>query len=81
MTTTCANCRAEVGDAAYCPQCGHAVLSPQSAPPTPGGRPDWRTDTSERPATRAPVEPPPAVVTPGPPRYPLYADDTTDSVE
>jgi hypothetical protein len=81
MTTTCANCRAEVGDAAYCPQCGHAVLSPQSAPPTPSGRPDWRTDTSERPATRAPVEPPPAVVTPGPPRYPLYADDTTDSVE
>jgi hypothetical protein len=81
MTTTCANCRAEVGDAAYCPQCGHAVLSPQSAPPTASGRPDWRTDTSERPATRAPVEPPPAVVTPGPPRYPLYADDTTDSVE
>ena len=81
MTTTCANCRAEVGDAAYCPQCGHAVLSPQSAPPTPSGRPDWRTDTSERPATRAPVEPPPAVITPGPPRYPLYADDTTDSVE
>ena len=68
MTTTCANCRAEVGDAAYCPQCGHAVLSPQSAPPPPSGRPDWRTDTSERPATRAPVEPPPAVVTPGPPR-------------
>jgi len=81
MTTTCANCRAEVGDAAYCPQCGHAVLSPQSTPPPPSGRPDWRTDTSERPATRAPVEPPPAVVTPGPPRYPLYADDTTDSVE
>jgi hypothetical protein len=81
MTTTCANCRAEVGDAAYCPQCGHAVLSPQSAPPTPGGRPDRRSDTSERPVTRAPVEPPHAVTTPGPPRYPLYADDTTDSVE
>ena len=79
MTTTCANCRAEVGDAAYCPQCGHAVLSPQSAPTTPSDGPD--TDTSERPATRAPVEPPPAVITPGPPRYPLYADDTTDSVE
>ena len=81
MTTTCANCRAEVGDAAHCPQCGHAVLSPQSSHPTATRRPDWRTDTSERPATRAPVEPPPAVITPGPPRYPLYADDTTDSVE
>jgi hypothetical protein len=80
MTTTCANCRAEVGDAAYCPICGHAVLSPQSAPASPRG-PDWRTDTSERPSTRAPVEPAPAVVTPGPPRYPLYADATTDSVE
>lgn len=81
MTTTCANCRAEVGDAAHCPQCGHVVLSPQSSHPTATRRPDWRTDTSERPATRAPVEPPPAVITPGPPRYPLYADDTTDSVE
>ena len=70
MTTTCANCRAEVGDAAYCPQCGQPVLSPQSAP-------DWRTDTTERPAVRAPFEPPPAVTTPGPPRFPLYADQAT----
>ena len=31
MTATCANCRAEVGDAAFCPHCGQAVLSPQSA--------------------------------------------------
>ncbi len=74
MTTTCANCRAEVGDAAYCPQCGQPVLSPQSAP-------DWRTDTTERPAVRAPFEPPPAVTTPGPPRFPLYADQAGDSVE
>jgi hypothetical protein len=81
MITTCANCRAEVGDAAYCPQCGHAVLSPQATPPTPNDGPDRRTDTSARSSTRAPVEPPHAVVTPGPPRYPLYADDTTDRVE
>ena len=81
MTTTCASCGAEVGDAAACPQCGHAVLSPQSAPPPPSVRPDWRTDTAERPAVRAPVEPAPAVVTPGPPRFPLYADETADSVE
>src|SRR4051812_43044535 len=81
MITTCANCRAEVGDAAYCLQCGHAVLSPQVTRPTPNDGPDGRTDTSERPAARAPVEPPPAVVTPGPPRYPLYADDTADSVQ
>ena len=66
MTTTCANCRAEVGDAAYCPQCGHAVLSPQSAPPDlRAAEPDWRTDTSERPAARAPVEPPPRRGHPG----------------
>ena len=74
MTTTCANCRAEVGDAAYCPECGQQVLSPQSAP-------DWRTDTTERPAVRPPFEPPPAVTTPGPPRFPLYADQAGDSVE
>ena len=80
MTTTCANCRAEVGDAAYCPECGQAVLSPQSSPSS-GGRPDWRTDTFERPAERVPVEPPPAVITPGPPRFPLYADGTEDGVE
>ena len=77
MPTTCASCRAEVGDAAFCPQCGQAVLSPQSAgqtapPPTRG---DWRTDTAERAATRSPVEPAPATTTPGPVRFPLYADE------
>jgi len=83
MTTTCANCRAEVGDAAFCPQCGRAVLSPQSVDPSldlplhrsaPAPR-DSTTDTAERPAARVPVEPAPATTTPGPVRFPLYADD------
>jgi hypothetical protein len=74
--TTCARCRAEVGDAPYCPRCGQAVLSPQEpvsdAPAEPG---EWRSDTAERPAVRAPVEPAPAESTPIPARYPLFADE------
>jgi hypothetical protein len=86
--TTCARCRAEVGDAPYCPRCGQAVLSPQGAhadtstteaspeePGTSGEQGDWRTDTLERPAVRAPVEPIPAESTPTPARYPLFADE------
>ena len=74
MTTTCAHCGAEVGDASHCPRCGQAVLSPQAAlPPRDRG-----TDTAERAAVRAPVEPPPASV-PGPARFPLYADESPDS--
>ena len=46
MTTTCARCGAEVGDAAACPQCGK-VLRPSPAP-SPATF-DWRTDTAERP--------------------------------
>jgi hypothetical protein len=72
MSTTCANCGAEVGDASHCPRCGQAVLSPQAAPP------EWRTDTAERAAVRPPVEPPPASI-PGPARFPLYADESPDS--
>ncbi len=71
MTVTCANCGAEVGDAASCPACGAVVLSPQSAVQQPS---DWRTDTAERPAGRPAVEPASAS-TPMPARYPLYADD------
>ena len=78
MPTTCASCRAEVGDAAFCPQCGQAVLSPQSAgqsapPPTRG---DWRTRhgrTRSRPGV--PSNPPRPTTTPGPVRFPLYADE------
>ena len=84
--TTCARCRAEVGDAPYCPRCGQAVLSPQhvvsdepttqepqpQGPDEPG---DWRTDTLERTPVRAPVEPAPAETTPTPARYPLFADE------
>ncbi len=73
MTTTCARCGAEVGDAAACPQCGQMVLSPQSAG-------DWRTDTAERVPVRGPVEPAPAASTPGPPRFPMYADEAGESV-
>ena len=73
MTTTCANCRAEVGDAAFCPQCGRAVLSPQSADQS--GRREPLTDTAERPAVRVPVEPAPAASTPAPVRFPLYVDE------
>ena len=79
MTSTCAHCGAELGDAEYCPQCGQAVLSPQSRQRPPEGD-DWRSDTAERPAIRAPIEPAPAASTPGPPRFPLYADETTDDV-
>jgi hypothetical protein len=86
--TTCARCGAEVGDASACPQCGQKVLSPQSSDqssdqsssgwtPEP---PDWRTDTAERPAGRPPEEPQPAASTPGPPRFPLYADEAEESV-
>jgi hypothetical protein len=64
MTTTCAKCRAEVGDAEYCPRCGQAILSPQST----------GTDTAERPAVRYPVVPAPAGSMPGPARFPMYAD-------
>jgi hypothetical protein len=75
MTTTCANCSADVGDAAFCPQCGRAVLSPQSVDQSPRAPREWPTDTAERPAGRMPVEPAPAASTPGPARFPLYADD------
>jgi hypothetical protein len=75
MTTTCASCRAEVGDAAYCPQCGRAVLSPQSVDPSAPARRDPVTDTAERPPVRVPVEPAPAASMPAPVRFPLYADD------
>jgi len=93
--TTCARCRAEVGDAPYCPRCGQAVLSPQG-PHTdePTGQDpsteepeassendeegDWRTNTLERPAVRAPVEPAPAQSTPTSARYPLFADELDD---
>jgi hypothetical protein len=98
-TTTCANCRAEVGDAAFCPRCGRVVLSPQSADQSTDQSADESagqgadqpadeslgqatgvareepTDTAERPAARRSVEPAPAASTPGPARFPLYADD------
>jgi hypothetical protein len=69
--TTCAKCGADVGDAAACPQCGQVVLSPQSAEQRLD---DWRTGTAERPPVRPPIEPAPAGSMPGPPRFPLYAD-------
>jgi hypothetical protein len=88
--TTCARCRAEVGDAPYCPRCGQAVLSPQEphsdapteqAPPEEPDEPgDWRTDTLERPVVRVPVEPAPAESRPTPARYPLFADEVDDSI-
>ncbi|MEO6509414.1 MAG: hypothetical protein ABIO16_00375 [Nocardioides sp.] len=78
--TTCARCGSEVGDAAACAQCGQRVLSPQSGgrssdPPEDTAVGDWRTETAERPAVRLPVQPAPAASTPGPPRFPLYADE------
>src|SRR4051812_11351516 len=76
--TTCARCGSEVGDAAACAQCGQKVLSPQSGEDT--SVPDWRTETAERPAVRTPVEPAPATSAPGPPRFPLYADEAEESV-
>ena len=44
MPTTCATCRAEVGEAAACPRCGTVVLSPQSSNQSD----DRLTDTAER---------------------------------
>jgi hypothetical protein len=88
--TTCARCRAEVGDAPYCPRCGQAVLSPQKPvsdepttqepqqPQDPDEPGDWRSDTLERTPVRAPVEPAPAETTPIPARYPLFADEVDD---
>ena len=82
--TACARCGAELGDASACPQCGQKVLSPQSSDQSSSGpapeAPDWRTDTAERPAVPPPVEPQPAATTPGPPRFPLYADEAEESV-
>jgi hypothetical protein len=84
--TTCARCGSELGDAAACPQCGQKVLSPQSggqsgtSPMEDTSVADWRTETAERPAVRTPVEPAPATSTPGPPRFPLYADAAEESV-
>jgi hypothetical protein len=75
--TTCARCGADVGDATSCPRCGQVVLSPQSpqASPDQWRSDDWRTGTAERPAVRVPVEPAPVGSMPGPPRFPLYADE------
>jgi hypothetical protein len=92
MPTTCATCRAEVGDAAACPHCGTVVLSPQSTDQSTDHSTDQsgdqssyqldqqqgtdgRSDTSERRPPRAPVAPAPAMTTPAPARYPLYADE------
>ncbi len=82
MTSTCATCGAEVGDAAACPRCGTRVLSPQSSNRSSDGdlSYDWRSDTAERPAVRLPVEPAPASGLPTPARFPLYADDAEESV-
>ncbi len=85
MTTTCASCGAELGDAAACPRCGTRVLSPQSSnqssnQPDEDVSFDWRSDTAERPAIRLPVEPAPATGLPIPPRFPLYADEAEESV-
>ncbi len=84
--TTCARCGSEVADAAACPQCGQKVLSPQSGAQSFEQRedtsvPDWRTETAERPAVRTPVVPAPATSTPGPPRFPLYADEADEADE
>ena len=79
MPTTCANCRAEVGDAAFCPQCGRAVLSPQSADQSERASASGDRGRSHRHRRAArcplPVEPAPAASTPGPVRFPLYADE------
>jgi hypothetical protein len=83
MPTTCATCRAEVGDAAACPRCGTVVLSPQSSDQSSDQSSnlyddqarDPLTDTAERRPPPAPVVPAPAAGTPAPARYPLYADD------
>ena len=81
MTTTCAACGAEVGDAAACPRCGTRVLSPQSSNQPDGDLSvDWRSDTAERPAVRPPVEPTTTAGLPTPPRFPLYADEAEESV-
>jgi hypothetical protein len=73
MTTTCASCGSEVGDAPSCPSCGAAVLSPQTGP-QPRTPSTWRTDTAERAALREAVEPASAPI-PAPARYPLFADE------
>src|SRR5688500_7439519 len=86
MTTTCATRGAEVADPTARPPGGTRAPPPRSgdqsadqwgdsAPPF-----DWRTATAEPPAVRAPVEPVPAAGLPTPPRFPLYADETEESV-
>jgi hypothetical protein len=75
--STCVQCGHELGVGRFCTNCGHPVGTPASRDAAPDRRPEWRTDTAERPRVLPPRAPPPAPSTPEPPRYPLFADEVS----